>query len=173
MKPISVFRISLFIILLGIGQTVFTQQKIIRYKDFEREYKKNPNLKTLSEKYYLCYILLLDTTYKADFFRYDAEIKVCYEGCYYGLKDNEHTVSFSTKSKKIEDFFSSDLLLKKVLNCIYNTINQYNPPRISYPIYIKNNTAIVNFRGNDFTDTYCFKLENGQVKINWLLGIDE
>ncbi len=158
MKPIIYFRISIFILLLSISYTVFAKKKIIRYKNFEREYKKNSNLKTLSKHFNLRYILLLDTTYKKEFFRYDAELKKDYASSSAGLKKQKGRVVFSTKLKNISRVFNSKRLKKRIigLNC--------GKCKIKHPIYIKGNTAIVKIIGDDFSGVYYFYLENGKMK---------
>ncbi len=164
MKPIIYFRISIFILLLSISYTVSAKKKIVRYKDFEIAYKKNSNLKTLSKRFNLSYILLLDTTYKEEFFRYDTELKKDYASSSAGLKKQKGRVVFSTKLKNISRVFNSKRLKKRIISFTCGT-GRYKKSKIKYPIYIKGNTAIVKIVGDDFWDVYYFYLENGKMKV--------
>ncbi len=151
---------------------VFAQEKIIRYQDFELAYSNNSDLKIISNRFNLLFILLLDTTYKVQFFEYDAELKDLYKEYSCGLKLNESTVGFVAHIKKIDEIFSSSLLTNKAFNCISDAETQkIAKQRISYPIYIKDNMAIVEIlSGSSFSDIYYFRLNDGVVQINWLSG---
>ncbi len=165
-------KITLTIILINISHIVFSQEKIVRYQDFELAYSNNSDLKIISNRFDLLFISLLDTTYKVQFFEYDAELKDLYKGYSHGLKLNKATVGFVARIQKIDEIFNSSLLTNKAFNCISDEETQKTVKQtINYPIYIKDNTAIVEILSGSSSDIYYFRLNDGVVQINWLGGV--
>ncbi len=153
---------------------VISQNKFIYYQDFELAYDKKKDLKLLGNDFDLLFILLLDSTNKEQFFKYDPELKDLYTDYSFGLKLNKSTVGFVTQVTEIKEIFTSEVLKNKVFSCINDTITQQiAKPMINYPIYLKQNTAIVEMLTGGASDVYYFKLEKGIVQINWLGGTME
>lgn len=154
---------------------VFSQEKFINYEDFELAYSNNPNLENLSNRFDLLFILLLDDTNKSLFFDYDLSLNESYDNYIKGLNLNKSTVGFVTQKKEIIEIFNSEILWRKVLNCISSVEStQIVKKTINYPIYVKDNTAIIEiFTGSSILNTYYFRLNDGVVQINWLGRIIE
>ena len=174
MKTNVYLKVAIICILININHMVLSQEKFVEYHDFEIAYHNNPDLNVLSKRFDLLYILLLDTTNKLPFFEYDLELKNLYKGYSSGLNLNESTVGFVTQINKIEEIFNSDRLINKVFNCIFDAEDiQTIKRKINYPVYIKNNTAIVEVLTDNGFDIYYFRLHDGVVQINWLGGVME
>jgi hypothetical protein len=150
-----------------------SQNKFVRYDDFELAYRNNHDLDILSEDFDLLFVLLLDSSHKQQFFKYDLEIEELFRGYSYGLRLNESTVGFVTQITDIKKVFDSKFSMNKVFNCISDATLQETKLEINYPIYIKQNTAIVKVLTNNVSDIYYFKLHKGVVQINWLGGTIE
>ncbi len=151
-----------------------SQDKFISYKDFELAYRKNPDLEILSKDFDLLFVLLLDSSNKQQFFKYDSELEELFNEYSYGLRLNESTVGFVTQTTDVKKIFTSNLLISKVFNCVFDTTTLQETKRIvSYPIYLKNNTAIVEISTGNASDVYYLRLRKGVVQINWLGGTIE
>lgn len=174
MRITTYLKVTLIVILTNISHMVFAQEKIVRYQDFELAYSNNSDLKIISNRFDLFFLLLLDPTYKVQFFEYDAELKDLYKGYSYGLRLNESTVGFVAHIKKIDEIFSSSLLINKAFNCISNEETHKSIKQtVNYPVYIKDNTAIVEISSGSSSGIYYFRLHDGVVQINWLGGVME
>ncbi|MDD3167452.1 MAG: hypothetical protein PHN20_08510 [Bacteroidales bacterium] len=174
MRMNAYIKVTLVAILTIISHMVFAQERIVSYQDFELAYSENSDLKIISKKFNLLFILLLDTAYKVPFFEYDEELKDFYIDYSYGLKPNDSTVGFAVHIKEIDELFSSNLFINKVLDCVtYSEDRKSIKQRINYPIYKKDNTAIIEILSGGSSDIYYLKIHNGIVQINWLGGVIE
>ena len=174
MRMNTYIKVTLVAILTIISHMVFAQERIVSYQDFELAYSENSDLKIISKKFNLLFILLLDTAYKVPFFEYDEELKDFYIDYSYGLKWNDSTVGFVVHIKEIDELFSSKLFINKVLDCVTDSEDRkLITQRINYPIYKKDNTAIIEILSGGSSDIYYLKLHNGIVQINWLGGVIE
>jgi hypothetical protein len=145
--------------------------KFIDYQEFESAYQKNSSLDELSKDFDLLPVLLLDSAYKQRFFTFNPDLEDEFTGYSNGLRLNESTVSFFTRHTDIKKVFDSP---DKIFNCLRNEEDPIGMKQIlAFPIYVKNNTAIVTILKNNGSDTYYFKLNEGVVQINWLGGILE
>jgi hypothetical protein len=174
MRTNKTLKIILLFILTINCKIVMSQVKFVRYQDFEMTYSNNPDLNKLSKNYNLLFILFLDSSYEQQILEYDPGLENLYRGSAYGINFNESTVGFVTHVSNITEIFNSNLYVDKIFNCIYDEIPvKHYKKVISYPVYIKNNIAVLNVLTNSGNDTYYFKLYNGILQINWLGGTTE
>ena len=174
MKTVLYSKIIFIFILTSIWTIVVSQDKFIYYQDFKSDYNNNPNLEVLNYGYDLLYVLLLDTTNILHFYEYDSELEDLYNGYSFGLKFDESTVGFVAQISTIDELFKSNILMNKVFYCIMDIeTQQVFRPKINYPIYIKENTAIVEIQMGETFDVYCIKLSERVIQINWLGGVME
>ncbi len=151
-----------------------SQNKFIQYLDFEKACKSNPDLNIIGKDYNLLYVLLLDSSYKECFFNYDSNLEELFNGYSYGLNQNEFSVGFKTQMTKVKDIFDSNILISRIFNCVFDTIElQSGKQIITYPIYLKGNTAVFEISNGSACEIYYLKLYKGIVQINWLGGIVE
>ncbi|MBU2554265.1 MAG: hypothetical protein KKF98_07365 [Bacteroidetes bacterium] len=167
-------KFFLLFILTNSLHVTFSQEKFIRFQDFRVAYITNPNLNDLSKDYNLLFISLLDTACRKEIFEYDLELKDLYLEYSYGMQMNASTVGFVAHVQKLDDVFNSNRLISKVYHCILDTVTQQAINRkIGFPIYIKDNIAIVEVISDKSSDIYYFRLKDGVVQINWLGGVIE
>ncbi|QZE14989.1 hypothetical protein K4L44_03945 [Halosquirtibacter laminarini] len=165
---------AFFISIFCIHTRVIGQTKFIRYEDFEQEYHKNSNLKELDKRYDLLDILLLDHSLKAPIYKYAPHLKD-YDEFFSSLKSaNDAPVGFFCAIDTIEKLFDSKVYIDKILSCVYPDDPQYRPNyKLQYPIYIKGNTAVIEFYTEDSLDKYYLNLNKGVLQIRWVYSIND
>jgi hypothetical protein len=171
MKNIKLLSTVLFFVLTFFCSKTMSQEKFVNYQEFELAYKETQNLNILSQKFDLLTLLLLDSSHKQKIFKFNSELEELYRHYSNGLSINESTVGFVTQTCDIENLLSSEVLINKFLSCICDIVTlQELTPKISYPIYVKNNTAVVEIIVNENSDIYFLRLNKGVLQINWLGG---
>ena len=168
-------KLALFLILTVNCNIIMSQDRFIRYQDFELAYRNNPDLETLSKEFDLLFILLLDSSDKQQFFIFDSGLEELFNEYSNGLRLNESTLGFVTQITDIKKIFNSNLLINKIFNCVFDTITlrEETKKEISYPVYLKNNTAIIEISTGNTSDIFYLRLCKGVVQINWLGGTIE
>ncbi len=169
----KLIHLSIIAILLMSCSTGISQKKFISYQDFELAYNKNPDLMKLNLYFNLLNIMVLDSTKKQLIIKSQLVSEDYYNDFIYGIKTHKYTMGFKTGVKNIKEIFTSTVLMNKVFNCISDTLTQKQlNKQINYPIYIKDNVAIVTIEAKNFTDIYYFKLNKyGILQIKWIYGI--
>ncbi|MGF1636872.1 MAG: hypothetical protein ACFCUU_07345 [Cyclobacteriaceae bacterium] len=71
MKKVKLGQYIIILLLTSNCQMVVSQDKFISYHDFELAYRNNSELNSLSRDYDLLHILLLDSSYKKEVFKYN------------------------------------------------------------------------------------------------------
>ncbi len=148
------------------------RSRFIDYKSFELELKAGKELHLLSKSYDFLYLSLLDSSNNQYFFEFDSELEDLYKGYSPGLKLSCTTVGFVSKILCVKDLFNSKVLLGQLFSCI-SDVQVQALQQIVYPIYIKENIAIVNIKNGDSCDLYQVRLHHGVIQVNWLGGVIE
>ncbi len=87
------------------------------------------------------------------------------------MRLNKSTVGFFTRHTDIRKIFESP---DKIFNCLIDEASPNEVKQVfAFPIYVKNNAAIVTILKSNGSDTYFFRLHEGVVQINWLGGVME
>lgn len=171
MTIVKLYKNILVLILIINCHMVMSQTKFVQYQDFEIAFNEKPDLKSLSNDFDLLFVLLLDSSNRQEFFKYNQELVELYRGYSCGLQLNMSTVGFVTQITDIKDIFRSDSLMSKVFSCVFDLQTQKITKQIiNFPIYLKHNTAIVEISTGNSSDVYYFRLHEGVVQINWLGG---
>jgi len=149
--------------------------KFVYYDDLEFDLSKsNINLEEISKKYDFLKILLLDSSKKQLLFEFDAELKIDYADFSKGLELSNSTVSYKTGVNDIREIFKSKISIDSFINNLYDDlIIASGNLHISYPIYVKDNLAVIEIMFKDGYDIFFLKLDEKLLYINWLGGISE
>lgn len=155
--------------LSNISMMTFAQEKFVRYQDFEIAYSHNIDLNKISQQFNLLSLLLLDSSNQELFFEYDSTLKDRYKKYVYRLRSSDNAFGFIAHISKVDKIFTSNLLTNKFFDCISDTLTQdLSKQQISYPIYIKDNTAVVKVKRDNSINVYILRFHEGLAQIYWL-----
>jgi hypothetical protein len=145
--------------------------KFIDYEKAISELMASNNIDSLEKRYDIVYVLLLDSSEIKLVESTNIDLVKEFRSFSSGLIPNKQTVTIGVDKSSIREVFSDKILSKKIIK----SITKDNPSiaSINQTIYTKGNLAIFETFGPKWSNTYYAKLENGEVKINWLGGIIE
>ncbi|TDE18548.1 hypothetical protein [Dyadobacter psychrotolerans] len=162
----------------GIREAATSEQEevileFIDYQDFEKVFRVNRNSELITKKFDLVSILLLDSTNAEILFKLDPKLEEDFHYAMLVSRLSMSTVGFVTDLETLRDVLLSKEERDMIITCVHGEGADNMKYNIGSPVYIKNNTAIIQILGPSSVDDYYVTINSGVVQLNFLGGIIE
>jgi len=117
--------------------------RFVECNSFEAAFKRDPDLKKLSNSYDFKWILLLDSTYADAIYEFDPKLREEVHDALLVCKPNDQTIGFRTEVRNLKALLSDREGKEFIFWCTLSETTGPTPDNLADIVYINDNTAII------------------------------